>query len=136
MSAIEVEHYLGRARDFFEGMKFLQDDLTEYRYSSALLGIHCALSYGDALRIGMGSSKLPSEDHRNAAKELKFMLVSRNFEKSQGADRLEKLLSKKSRISYAPEATRENEAEDIVKQAHRFAKWAEDTGRKLRIEGW
>ena len=64
------------------------------------------------------------------------MLTKRGFEKPQGADRLAKLLSKKSRIAYAGEATNENEVKEIVVQAERFASWAEETGKKLRIEGW
>jgi hypothetical protein len=46
------------------------------------------------------------------------------------------LLSRKSRISYAAEPVRKNEAEDIVKRAKRFADWAEETGKALKIEGW
>jgi len=117
-------------------MQFLQSDLGEYKYSSALLGIHGAISYCDALRIGLGSWKVSSNDHRNAAVELKSLLAARKFEKQQGANRLEKLLGKKSRIAYTSEAVREVEVEEIVKQAERFADWAEETGRALEIEGW
>jgi len=42
----------GRARDFLKGMDLLKDDLVEFRFSPALLGIHGAISYCDALRIG------------------------------------------------------------------------------------
>ena len=135
MVAVEVQHFLGRARDFLKGMDLLKDDLTEFRSSSALLGIHCAISYSDALRTGMGCSDLSSDDHRNAASDLISRLASRKFEKIQGANRLERLLSKRNRIAYGSEVAREVEVEDIVKQAERFAFWAEETGRKL-IEGW
>jgi hypothetical protein len=136
MSVIKVQYFLGRARDFLEAMKLLRDDLEQYRYSSALLGIHGALSYGDALRTGMGIASVSSDNHQNAAKDLKSMLTLRKFEKAQGADRLEKLLSKKSRIAYQAEEFSENEIKDIVVQAERFASWAEDTGKRLQIEGW
>jgi len=136
MSAIEVAQFLGRARDFLKGVDILSYELAEYRYSSALLGIHCAIAYSDALRYGLGSVKLSSEDHKSAARDLRSRLASRKFENLQGADRLEKLLSRKSRVAYSAEDTTENLAEEIVKQAQRFAKWAEDTGRELRIEGW
>jgi hypothetical protein len=136
MAAVQVQHFLGRARDFLKGMDLLKDDLTEYRFSSALLGIHGAISYCDALRIGMGSESVSSDDHRSAANELKTLLASRRFEKLQGVDRLEKLLSKKSRIAYAGDAVRENEIKDMIQQAERFASWAEATGKALKIEGW
>jgi virulence-associated protein VapD len=136
MGAVEVQHYLGRARDFFKGMDLLKDDLAEFRFSSALLGIHSAISYSDALRIGLGCADISSDNHQNAAGDLRSRLASRRFEKQQGANHLERLLSKKSRIAYTSDAAREDEIEDIVKRAKRFAEWAEATGEELRIEGW
>ena len=58
MGAVQVQHYLGRARDFLKGMELLKDDLAEFKHSSALLGIHGAISYCDALRVGLGSENL------------------------------------------------------------------------------
>ena len=136
MAVMHVQTYLGRARDFLEGFNLLRDDLDEFGFSSALLGIHCAISYSDALRTGMGCTDVSSSGHRYAASDLKSLLTSRSFEKLQGVARLEKLLSKKDRIAYASEAPRENEIEEIVKQTERFAFWAEETGRKLQIGGW
>jgi hypothetical protein len=136
MIAVQVRLYLDRARDFLEGMNLLKDDLEEFRFSSALLGIHCTISYCDALRIGLGSPRVSSDDHGSAARDLKSLLASRKFEKLQGADRLGKLLSKKSTIAYAAEAASENEIKLIHQHAERFAAWAESTGKELRIEGW
>jgi hypothetical protein len=136
MIAGRFEHYRNRARDFLDGMTFLQEDLEVFGYSSALLGIHGAISYADALRIGMGSKRLSSDNHSEATSELKSLLDSRRFEQQQGVKHLKLLLARKSRISYAAEPVRKNEAEDIVKHARRFADWAEETGKALKIEGW
>lgn len=136
MIAVEVQHFLGRARDFLKGMDLLKDDLAEFRFSPALLGIHCAISYSDALRTGMGREKVSSDDHSKAASDLESLLKSRNFENRKGIGHLKKLLGMKSGIEYEPSTVRENEIEDIVRQAERFAKWAEAAGRKLKIEGW
>ena len=142
MAAVQVQHFLSRARDFHKGKVLLRDekllgnDLSTYRLSSALLGIHCAISYSDALRTGMGCADVSSDDHRNAANDLKQRLADRKFEKTQGAVRFERLLSKKNRVEYDPVTVRENEVEDIVIQATRFADWAEETGKALKIEGW
>jgi len=136
MPAIEVQHFLGRARDFLDGMKLLSDDLTEYRYSSALLAIHSAISYCDALRSGLGGVKLSLDNHLSAVGELRTLLADRKYDKPQGADRLERLLSKNSKIAYAADEATKNEIDDIVLQAERFALWAEEVGEKLKIEGW
>jgi hypothetical protein len=133
MAAVQVQNYLSRARDFLEGMNFLKDDLA---FSSALLGIHCALSYCDALRIGLGSVKVSSDDHGSASEDLKERLTDRRFENLRGVDHLRDLLSKKSRIAYAPDAVRKHDFELIVKHTERFVVWAEETGKRLRIEGW
>jgi len=136
MIAVRFQHYKSRARDFLDGMSLLQEDLDAFGYSSALLGIHGAISYADALRVGMGSKSLSSEDHSRATSELESLLSSRGLKQQQGVKHLRLLLARKSRISYAAEAVRKNEAEDIVKRAKRFADWAEDTGKSLKIEGW
>jgi len=136
MIGLQVQHYRNRAKDFLDGMRYLQDDLDSFGYSSALLGIHGAISYADALRIGLGSKRLSSDDHGGATTELKSLLDTRRFEQQQGVKHLRLLLARKSRISYAAEPVRKNEAEDIVKRARRFADWAEETGKTLKIEGW
>jgi hypothetical protein len=136
MNAVEVQHYRNRARDFLDGMRYLGDDLEAFGYSSALLGIHGAISYADALRIGMGSKRLFSDNHLDAARDLESLLGSRRFDQQQGVKHLKLLLGRKSRIAYAGATVRKNEAEDIVKRAVRFADWAEETGKALEIEGW
>jgi hypothetical protein len=136
MAVMHVQTYLGRARDFLEGFNLLRDDLDEFRFSSALLGIHCAISYSDALRTGMGCENVSSDDHRSAADDLKRRLnEDRIVENQRGVEHLKSLLSKKARIEYASEIARRDEVEDIVKHARRFADWAERTGRALKIWG-
>jgi hypothetical protein len=136
MIAVRFQHYRDRARDFLDGMKFLQEDLDAFGYSSALLGIHAAISYGDALRVGMGSKKLSAGDHSRSADDLKSLLDSRRCEQQQGVKHYKLLLARKSMISYAAETVRRSEFEDIVKRALRFADWAEETGKAMKIEGW
>lgn len=135
MIAVQVQNYLGRARDFLKGMDLLKDDLTEFKYSPALLGIHSAISYCDALRIGMGSKTLSSDDHKKAVRELKTLLATRKFERKQGADRLLTLLSFKSSVAYGSNSSA-LEFNYVVQQAERFAAWAEDAGKSLKVEGW
>jgi hypothetical protein len=135
MVAIEVQHYLKRARDFLNGVDLLREDMGQYKYSSALLGIHAAISYCDALRIGLGSERLSSDDHRAAADDLRQHLSTRSFDARSGTDRLRKILGYKSKIAYGPFES-SLDFGTIVKDALRFATWAESAGRSLTIEGW
>jgi hypothetical protein len=135
MIAIEVQHYLGRARDFLQGVDLLKDDLEEYKFSSALLGIHAAVSYCDAIRVGLGSTTLSSDDHRRAAEDLRKQLGDRKFDAHGGMDRLKRLLSYKSMVAYGPFESGVDFGR-IVQDATRFAAWAENAGNSLGIEGW
>ena len=136
MGAIEVEHYLGRARDFLRGMALLKDQLDQYSFSLALLAIHGAISYCDALRIGLGSKRVSSEDHKSVTRELVSLLASRRCDDRQGVERLERLLVYKSLVAYSVHRVSEKDIRLIVQQAERFAQWAERIGRQLRVEGW
>jgi hypothetical protein len=84
----------------------------------------------------MGQEDVSAEDHLHAADDLKKLLRTRRFAPLQGADRLGKLASKKSRVAYRAVTLRVEEVDEILKDAERFASWAEDAGRTLRIEGW
>ena len=78
---------------------------------------------------------MSSEDHRQAAQELRTLLAARKFEKRQGVDRLEKLLRLKGRVAYASDGYGLDFSQ-VVQQAERFAAWAEDAGKQLSVEGW
>jgi len=136
MAAADVQKFLNRARDFRSGLDLLHGDLDAFGYSAALLGIHGAISYADALRTGMGSKSLSSDSHGQAARELESLLGFRKFDPQQGIRHLKQLLAAKSRISYAAATVRKNEIEEVVKRAARFADWAEETGKVLQIGGW
>lgn len=113
----------------------MREDLDGYKYSSALLGIHAAISYCDAIRIGLGSRRLSSDDHRNAADDLRSHLETCKYEGRHGIDRLKRLLGYKSKIAYGPFEVGLDFGK-IVQDALRFAAWAENAGKTLGIEGW
>jgi hypothetical protein len=136
MISVQVQHYLSRARDFLKGMDFLKDDLVRYRYSAALLGIHGAISYCDALRIGLGGQGLDSENHQAASGDLRKRLSERKIKDFGGVDKLGRILAMKSKIAYSSDLSSENDVKQIVLRVERFALWAETTGHELKIEGW
>jgi len=96
MQAIKVEHYLKRAADFSYVVLLLRGDAS-HRYSSALLAIHAAISYSDALRIGLGDTKLGRDDHNRAAEALKEILPVGSLSDETGLGHLRYLLSNKLR---------------------------------------
>ena len=135
MGVVEVKRYLDRAEDFLSGMKLLRLDPI-YRNSSALLAIHSAISYTDALRTGLGDENVASEDHQTASNSLRLLLKDKAFGGDKGLRHLESLLSRKSLVAYSSRRMDANDLEEIFLQAERYATWANSMGRTLRVEGW
>lgn len=135
MQAVQVQHYIQRATDFFNGMQLTRDE-EPYRNSSALLAIHSAVSYTDALRTGLGDENLSGDDHRQAADALRPLLNTRSVKAQDGVGHLQYLISRKSSVAYGSERLGANEFLSLVIRAERFAKWANGIGRQLNLEGW
>ena len=135
MPALTVEHYLHRARDFFLGMHLMRDD-TAYRNSVALLAIHSAVSFSDALRAGLGDEKLANDNHDQAAITLRRLLMERNVDPGNGMVHLQYVLGRKSGVAYGDERLSDNELRRLILGAERFSAWANDMGKRLELEGW
>lgn len=133
MPAEQVEHYIRRAVDFFQCMQLVRDDV-QFRNSSALLAIHSAVSFGDALRLGLGESELSSDDHGNAVESLRQALLSRRCKDDAGLKYLRDLLSRKTQIAYG--SKRVSDYDSFIDKAEKFAAWSNRIGNQLNIEGW
>jgi hypothetical protein len=133
--SVQVQHYSRRAIDFFDGMQELRAAQVRVQ-SVALLAIHSAVSYSDALRVGLGDDRLTAERHEEAANVLKKLCTERRLKDISGVAHLAFLLSKKSSIAYGAQRTSEEVLETIVLRAERFAIWAAEAGRQLKVEGW
>jgi len=135
MQAVRVQHYIQRATDFLEGMQLTRND-ESYWNSSALLAIHSAVSFTDALRLGLGDRSLPSDDHKKAADSLQKIMSTRNAGEQTGLGHLRYLLSKKHLVAYGDRRLEHTDYETLFTKAERFAKWADKIGSQLNIEGW
>jgi hypothetical protein len=135
MQGRQVQHYIERATDFTRGMKLMSDD-EDHMNSSALLAIHSAISYSDALRAGLGDARLSSDDHRSAADTLQGLLKSTRVKEQKGLRHFKLLLSKKSRVAYSDQPLSLTECKDLITAAERFEVWANQVGKHLNLEGW
>jgi hypothetical protein len=137
MHAVQVQAYLARANDFFNCMKFFADARDpEFRYSSVLLAIHSAISYGDALCVGLGKTETSSQDHKLRVFALRKLLNERKYKTQQGLKHFENLLRDKTDVAYSWKNITEKQAIAMVDQAHKFSVWANTAGNELKIEGW
>lgn len=134
MNAVRVHHFIERATDHLESMRITRRD--SYFNSAALLAIHCALCYSDALRTGLGGEKLSSDNHQRAVAELDKLIPSRRIPDRTGIAHLSQLIAKKSLVAYGDKRLAPQDFLDLVTKAERFARWANGVGKELKIQGW
>jgi hypothetical protein len=135
MQSFKVAHYIQRATDFFEGMQLMKDD-GSFQNSSALLAIHSAIAYTDALRAGLGDDELSADDHRKAIESLRLLLPSKRVQDQSGFQHLQYLISRKTSVAYGSQRQPAKYYATLVSKAVSFARWANEAGIKLKIEGW
>jgi len=122
--------YYRRATQFASAMKLCQDDLSAYASAAALLAVHSAISYSDALLIGLGSKRPRGEDHREAIAALKRACSGARIQR-QGIAHLQKLLGAKTDVSYGEKQVDFERIEALCITAERFQTWAERI-----LHGW
>jgi len=135
MDTVKVRHYIDRAADFYAGQDLMRNDEL-FRNSSALLAIHSAISYSDALRVGLGDEALYADDHRQALAALRELLLTRGLPDMTGFAHFEYLISMKSFVSYGERRLDANRQRLIAMRAERFVNWVSEIARRLRLEGW
>jgi hypothetical protein len=116
--------YYRRAMQLASAMKLCQDDLSAYASAAVLLAVHSAISYSDALLIGLGSARPRGENHQAAVTALKRACSGARID-SQGVAHLQKLLSAKTDVSYGEKQVDNDRITALCIDAERFQVWAE-----------
>lgn len=116
--------YHRRATQLADAMKLCQDDLSAYASAAVLLAVHSAISYSDAILIGLGSARPRGENHQEAVNALKRACSGAKIDR-QGIDHLQKLLSAKTDVSYGEKQIDNERITALCIAAERFQVWAE-----------
>jgi hypothetical protein len=116
--------YYRRATQLADAMKLCQDGLSAYASAAALLAVHSAISYSDALLIGLGGTRPRGENHREAITALKHACTRAKIDQ-QGIGHFQKLLSVKTYVSYGEKQVDDEKVEALCITAERFRVWAE-----------
>jgi hypothetical protein len=116
--------YYRRATQLANAMKLCQDDLPAYASAVALLAVHSAISYNDAILIGLGGARARGEDHRQAVAALKRTCTKAGID-LQGVPHLQRLLGAKTDISYGEKQVDNEKVTALYWAAVRFQTWAE-----------
>ena len=121
--------YHRRAQQLAGAMRLCQDDLPAYGSAAALLAVHSAISFNDALLTGLGHARPKGENHRTAVTALKRACTGAKID-SQGIIHLQKLLSAKTDISYGEKQVEDERTTALCIAAERFQAWVERTLEK------
>jgi hypothetical protein len=116
--------YYHRATQLANAMKLCRDGLSAYASAAALLAVHSAISYSDAVLLGLDSKRPRGENHQEAVTALK-RACSRARVDHQGIGHLQKLLSVKTDVSYGEKRVDDEKVEALCIAAERFRVWAE-----------
>ncbi len=112
-----------RARQLMDAISLLQEDLSSYASAVALLSVHSAIAYNDAIQIKISGTRKSFDDHRQTAIATRKLCRSKGYD-CDGLRHLETLLGRKSEFSYSETLTLPDVAYVAVTHARRFESWA------------
>jgi len=116
--------YYRRATQLADAMKLCEGELSVYASAAALLAVHSAISYNDAILIGLGGTRPRGENHQEAITALKRACTGARIE-CQGIAHLQRLLGAKTDVSYGEKQVDNERIEALCIAAERFQVWAE-----------
>jgi len=116
--------YHRRASQLADAMKLCGDDLPGYASAVALLAVHSAISYSDALLIGFGGTRPRGENHGDAVAALRRACTKARVDQN-GIKHFQTLISAKTDISYGEKRVDDETVNKLRTTAERFQVWAE-----------
>ncbi len=103
------------------------------RYDAALLtAVHTAISANDAVTVALGGRRSSDPDHRRAA-DLLEEIAGPSPELRGHARQFRDLLARKSMVEYESRRAAPREAQDGLRRAERFVRWAREVVERARI---
>jgi hypothetical protein len=125
--------YLEKGRKFRRDVQAMRAQLNAFSGNGiAVLCIHAAIAYADALTIRAAGRKSKSGDHRDAAAFLASVLSFRTPDDKTAQKAFQALLNRKDEVSYADDLVTDLDAERLLDRLDLFAAWAERRYDALR----
>ena len=92
---------------------------------AAILFVHTAIAYTDALTVKAGGVRSSSDDHLQVVSLVK-QIIFINDEDKTALNRLMKILSEKSKVAYGGQMYSQSQAEKMMKNMERYQSWIID----------
>ena len=117
-----VTTHQAQAEELLSAMNLLMDDVASYKSAVALLAVHSAIAYNDAVLKRLTGSTYKGQDHSKATRKTKAACGKKRIDAS-GVQHVEKLVAKKTLYSYSG-IVDSSSTQDAAMKATRFANWA------------
>jgi len=117
--------FFNRATQFSAARTLLYDG-AEYTAALALLSVHSAISWNDAVLTELSGKPVKGEDHMAAARATQRRCAALKLQ-DEGIKHLVRLIAAKSRVSYGDEEVTVETAQALSKTSERFETWARRT---------
>lgn len=124
MTEASVTVYEDRALQLAKAMNLCRRKETYYPSAAALLAVHSAIAYNDAVVMKLTGERSKTQDHSQAIAALKRACERAKIE-PLGIAHLSRLLGAKSDISYGDRHVHNQLADALCLAADRFEAWAE-----------
>jgi len=109
-----AEHFYDAAKDSVE---------LEYWTAAAVLIVHSAIAYADALCIKLSGQRSVGESHEHTITMLEE-LIAGGEEKTKALNQLRYIIEEKTRVSYLGEMLPSSNTRELWKRLARFREWA------------
>lgn len=123
------EVFFERATQFSAARKLMEGE-ADYSSPLALLAVHSAISWNDAVLFKLIGGTFKGQDHMDSPRVTEKHCVTRKLN-TDGISQLKKLVREKSKISYGDHRITPEAALALSISAERFEKWAVQTLERL-----
>lgn len=117
-----MTNYQDQAEELYVAMQLLLDDVVQYKSAVALLAVHSAIAYNDAVLEKLGIGVFSDSDHKRAYPRTLKVCAEKKIDHA-GLRHLKHLLANKSDYSYNG-AVDISAARAAAAKAERFQLWA------------
>jgi hypothetical protein len=117
-----VTSHQAQAEELLGAMKLLMDDVASYKSAVALLDVHSAIAFNDAVLEKLTGAVHKGQNHSEATRKTKAACSKKKIDAS-GVIHIERLVAKKTSYSYSGIVDSSN-AQDAADKAEKFANWA------------
>jgi hypothetical protein len=135
MDEIRIRIHHDRALQLADAMNLCHDGMESYASAVALLAVHSAISFSDAVLIRLTGQRSRSKGHRKAIDAITEACKKAKIQ-TDGVKHLDKLVSAKTDISYGDREVDEQTVNVLYLAAGRFQAWAEHLLENERGSAW